>query len=621
MTLLHSIAAIGALYHLVVASRLLTWFGVFVPPHQHRAVSLLLALLLIFIPRQQSSRLRTSFGWAVLALGVAGVGYVVVAQDAILNYGQYGYLDPVGVVLALFTAVAVLEAVRRKAGIVLPGVIVFFAGLTVFQPYLPGLLHGKGYALDRLTYSIYVGSGGIFGTPLGVASTVLMTFVVFGRLLEVSGAGRWFIRLTMCLVGWSVGGAAKVAVLASALFGMVSGSPSANIATIGVVTIPLMTRSGYPPRVAAAIEATASTGGQLMPPVMGAVAFIMAETLAIPYGRIAAMAAIPASLFFVVLLMSAHVEAAKRGVPALKREDLPGPVAVFREGWFYLVPFAVLLYLLVWRTFPPEMAGIISAVALVPVSFTAPERDAHLTPSRIWRALGEGVQAWLPIAAVTAAVGILIGSLELSGLGVKFSGFILDLSGGSLAATLVLVGAASFVLGMGLDSIPSYLTLTVLAAPALVQLGVPVEIAHLYVLYWGMSSFITPPTCLAVYVACAISGSNIWETGWEAVRFGIAAYIVPFAFVYHPGLLGRGTAVEVVGTVALALVVAAALTGALRGYLTRLLPPGSRVALGVGSILMVGPVGWMTIAGLLMILGGAVLGAVRRSHVADAVRV
>jgi TRAP transporter 4TM/12TM fusion protein len=617
--LLRALAGVAAIYHLAIASRALTWVGIFVPPMQHRAVSLLTALLLVFLPGlSRRAPRRAWMDGLFLSLGVIGVGYVALAQDAILDYSQYGYLDPPGVALALASVVAILEAVRRKIGLALPVIIVFFALITIFQAHLPGVLYGKGYALDRLTYSVYVAGAGIFGTPLGVAATILITFIVFGRLLEASGAGQWFVRLTMCAAGWTTGGAAKVAILASALFGMVSGSPSANIATVGVVTIPLMVRSGYPARVAAAVEATASTGGQFMPPVMGAVAFIMAESLAIPYSHVAMMAALPALLYFAVLFISVHLEAARRGLPALPRHELPRVRTVLKEGWFYAVPFAVLLHLLLVRSYPPDTAGLVAALALVPVSFLAGDARLHLTPARIWRALTESMGSWLPVAAVTAAVGILIGALELSGLGVKFSAFIVDVSGGSRLATLVLVGLGSFVLGMGLDSIPAYLTLTVLAAPALMSLGLPLEVAHLFVLYWGLSSFITPPTCIAVYVACGISGSRVWETGWEAVRLGIAAYLVPFAFVYHPALLLRGTLTEVLLAVPLALIASAAMAAALRGYARGPLVIAWRLLLASGAMLILAPQAWTTIAGTVIVIVSVFAARARRPAASSA---
>lgn len=598
------ISGVAAVYQLLVASRLLTVFGIFVPAPQHRAISLLFALTLIYFGRSISGSKRSGhLAWydaLLLALGLVGVGYVALDYDAMLNYSLYGYLDTLGITLALLAAVAILEAARRMTGWVLPALIVAFLLAARYQNYLPGLLHGKGFALDRLTYSIYVGSAGIFGIPLGVAVTILITFIIFGRLLEESGAGQWFIRLAMCLTGWTIGGPAKAAVMASGFFGMISGSPAANVATTGAITIPLMKRIGYPARFAGAVEAVASTGGQFMPPVMGAVAFIMAEWLGIPYVRVVGMAFLPAILYFVVLFMSVHFEAGKRGLEAVARQDLPPIWGVLREGWFYAIPIAVLLYFLLGLRYPPEMAALLSSFVLIAMSFLARDKALHLTPGRIWQAMAGGVQNWLTVAAVTAAVGMLIGSLELSGLAIKFSAFMVELSRGNLLATLVLVGLASFVLGMGLDSIPAYFTLTVLAAPALVQLGVPAEVAHLFVLYWGMASFITPPTCIAVYVACGISESKVWETGWEAVRLGLAVYLVPFAFVYNQALLARGSLPEVLLASGTALAGAILLAAGARGYAWRVLGLAQRLLVAAGGLFLIAPGVWTILVGLAL---------------------
>jgi TRAP transporter 4TM/12TM fusion protein len=594
------LAGIAALYQIVVASRAPTFAGVFVPAFQHRAIGLLFGLVLIYGGLLRDAAAGRRERWLdrlLLVMSLVGVGYAALRYDAILHYSQYGYLDAWGIALAAMTGLVVLEAVRRTTGWVLPAIIVTFLLITMFQAHLPGLLHGKGYALDRLAYSVYVGTAGIFGMPLGVAVTIVVSFIVFGRLLELSGSGAWLIRLSLSVAGATTGGAAKVAIVASGLFGTISGSPSANVATIGTITIPLMRANGYPARFAGAVEAAASTGGQFMPPVMGAVAFIMAEALGIPYARIIGMAAVPALLYFAVLFMSVHFEAGHRGLAPLARRDLPRAADVVRDGWFYLIPIGALVYFLLGRNYPPELAALLSGLVLVPVSFLAGDPACRLTPTRIWTALATSARSWLPLVVITAAVGMLIGALELSGLGVKFSGAIVQLSAGNLLVTLVLVGVASLVLGMGLDSIPAYITLSVLAAPALVDLGVAREVAHLFVLYWGLASFITPPTCLAVYVACSISGSSAWDTGWEAVRLGIAAYLVPFAFVYNPALLGRAPALAIVIQAVTALVAATLVAAALRGYAWRPLRPVPRLLLAVAGSLLISPIPWLELAG------------------------
>lgn len=602
------IAGLLALYQMIIASRLLTWFGIFISAPQHRAISLFFVLLLVFCYRSPKGEIREAkLSWhdiLFLSIGLIGIGYVAFNYAAIIEYGAYGYLDLIGIILALFAAFSLLEASRRVAGIIFPLLIITFLLITLFQNYLPGLLYGKGYAIDRLTYSFYAGGAGIFGIPLGVATTILISFIIFGQLLEESGGGRWLIRLALSLTGWTAGGPAKVAVVASGFFGMISGSPTANVAMTGAFTIPLMKKTGYPAKFAGAVEAVASTGGQFMPPVMGAVAFIMAEWLNIPYARIVRMALIPAILYFLILFMSVHLEAKKTGLQPIPRHEITPLLTVFKEGWFYPIPIFALIYFLLVKRYPPEMAIMASLPFLIAISFLSPDKNHHLVPSHIWKALLKAVKTWLTVGVITATVGMMISSLELSGLGIKFSRFMVDLSYGHLLPALIMVGIASFILGMGLDSIPCYIILTILAAPTLVTLGIPVEEAHLYVLYWGLASFITPPVCLAVYVACGISGSEMWETGWEAVRLGIAVFIVPFAFIYNPALLGRGSLGEVIIGVATALGGACLVAVAVRGFARRPLGWLARSLTLIGGLFLIAPGVWTIIIGVVLgILG------------------
>ncbi len=597
------IAGLCGLYELIVASRVLTWFGFYLPAPRHRAISLLFALFLIFALRSPSGDTRmprlTWYDLIFLGCGLIGAGYVAFNYEAILDYSSYGYLDTLGIVLVTFLAISLFEASRRLTGWWLPLMILFFAAMTVFQNYLPGALYGKGYSIDRLGYSFYVGNSGIFGTPLGVAVTIIITYIIFGRLLQQAGGGKWFINIALSVTGWMRGGPAKATVVASCLFGMISGSPSASVATIGVVSIPMMMSVGYPARFAGAVESVAGVGGQFMPPVMGAIAFIMAEWLSIPYAKIAIAAFFPALLYYLVLYASIHFEANRLNLKAIPRSELPSFLSNFKKGWFYTLPLATLIYFLVFRGYPPEMAGILSILVLIAVSFLAPEKENHLVPKQIWQALVGGAKSWIITAGVTASVGMLIGSLELSGLGIKFSAFIISLSQGNLLLTLLLVGFGSLILGTGLDSIPCYMTLAVLTAPALVQLGVDPMTAHLFIIYWGLAAHITPPSCTPVFVACGISGGKIWETGWEAVRLGIAVYVVPYAFVYNPALLAKGTFMEITLAFITAAIGAVLMAAAIRGFTNQKLPWWSRVLAFGGGLLLIGPTTLLTtISGL-----------------------
>jgi TRAP transporter 4TM/12TM fusion protein len=395
------------------------------------------------------------------------------------------------------------------------------------------------------------------------------------------------------------GGPAKATIVASCLFGMISGSPSASVATIGVISIPMMMSVGYPAKFAGAVESVAGVGGQFMPPVMGAIAFIMAEWLNIPYSQIAIAAFIPALLYYIVLYASIHFEAKRLDLKAIPRSELPSFGSNFKKGWFYILPLATLIYFLVIRSYPPETAGIYSILVLVGVSFLAPEKEKHLMPKQILRALVGGTKSWIITAGVTATVGMLIGSLELSGLGIKFSSFILSLSQGNLFLTLLLVGVGSFILGTGLDSIPCYMTLAVLTAPALIELGIAPMTAHLFIIYWGLAAHITPPSCTPVFVACGISGGKIWETGWEAVRLGIAVYIVSFAFVYNPALLTKGTPGEILASFITAVIGSILVAASVRSFAVGETSWWVRSLGFIGGLLLIGPTTiWTTLSGL-----------------------
>ena len=605
-------ATIVVLYQIMIVGQLAAMAGLFVPQQVHRAISLAAAVIIIFctVPLfRRTDGAVPLWGRAVdmLLLGAAlvSLGFVVFYNDDVLDYSMMGFLDQKGVILALLLCVPLVEAVRRTTGWTLPVIVIAMASMTLFQNYLPGLLYGRGYDLDRLLYSSYVGEAGIFGLPLSVASNIILVFLVFGALMEVGGAGDWFLKLALCATGRSRGGPAKSAVVASALFGSISGSPAANTATTGAITIPLMIRIGYKPAFAGAVEAVASTGGQILPPVMGAIAFVMAEWIGVTYQQVVIAAAVPALLYFVVLFASVHLQACRFGLKPMPREDIPVFRDVMREGWFQIVPLLALIYFLLVADYPPGMAGVLSLPLVIAVSFLSKDRANWLTPRRLVEACGIAVRSWITIVAITGFVGIMIGALELSGVGIKISNFILDLSGGNLILTMVMVGVACFILGMGLDAIPVYVTLATLMGPALINLGVSPMAAHLFVVYWGLASFFTPPLCIAVFVAVSISGAKLWETGWEAVRLGIAVFIVPFAFVLNDGLLLQGTPVHIVLNIAAALVGAVLLACGVRGWALGPLNAVGRLLAVVGGLLLIGPGIYTAIAGLAM--GGIAL--------------
>ncbi|MPY70121.1 MAG: TRAP transporter fused permease subunit [Alphaproteobacteria bacterium] len=597
------ITSIIAVYHLVIVGQAPTWLGLFLPNQIHLAISVSCALILIFTLRRAGARHDAPqdaekvdgparvpwYDWILIAMTLASTAFIIHDFENILDYGMFGALDTPGIVFALCLVIPLFEGIRRTTGWALPIIIMTFVLGTIFQELLPGLLYGKGYPLERLLYSAYVGESGIFGLPLNVAGNIVIVFLIFGALMQGAGAGRWFIDIALSLTGWSRGGPAKAAVLSSALFGSISGSPSGNAATTGVFTIPMMKDIGYKPAFAAAVEAVASTGGQILPPVMGAIAFVMAEWLEITYAEVVIAATVPALLYFLIVFVSVHLQAHKDGVAAIPRSQLPRFWPVFIKGWHYLIPIAGLIWFLIIDGYPPGMAAMYSAALIVPSSFLSKNRENWLTLPRIMLALEDGVKRWVVVAAITGSVGIMIGALELSGVGIKLSTFIVDLAGGNLYLALLLVGAASLFVGMGLDAIPAYITLATLMAPALIELGVPDIAAHLFVVYWGLASFYTPPMCIVVYVTIGISGSKVWETGWEAVRLGIAAFLIPFAFALNPALLLMSDLGHIVQATVTAAIGAVLVASGVRGYAIGHLNPVERVAMLAAGILFIAP--------------------------------
>lgn len=611
--LLRWAAGIIAVYHLCVVSQLPTWFGVFVPDQVHKAVSLCSALfvLFLFMPpdrhRQEaiSSRFRHSLDFCFLLLALAGGGFVIFFHDRILGYTLFGFLDRPGIIASSLLVISLLVAIRRVTGWVLPAIILFFICVTMFQQFLPGVLRGIGFPIEQLLFSVYVGDAGIFGRPLDVAANIVIVYLIFGALMHRCGASHWFMDMALALTGWSRGGPAKAAVLASAMFGSISGSPSGNSATTGVFTIPLMKRIGYTGAFAAAVEAVASSGGMILPPVMGAIAFLMAEWINVPYVEIVFAAAIPAVLYFFIVFFSVHLQAKKDGVAPLSTSELPSFKAVFIRGWYYLVPMLGLFYFLIVAALPPGIAGVYACLFVLGASFLSKDRSNWLLPRLFLQALEEGVTRWVVIAVITGGVGMMIGAIELSGVGLKFSRFIIDLAGGHLVLAMLFVGVVSLFVGMGLDATPAYITLATLMAPALIRMGVSDIAAHLFVIYWGLASFFTPPTCIAVFVTSGIAGSRVWETGGEAVRLGIAAFVIPFAFVFNPGLLLQGELIDMVFAIITAVFGAAFFAMGIRGYAFFALNRIQRLIVFAAACLAIAPGLFIPLAGL--VLGGSIL--------------
>jgi TRAP transporter 4TM/12TM fusion protein len=600
------IAVLMSLFHLYTAG-----FGVLGDLNQ-RAAHLMFTFVLIFLAYAASPTSRRRL--ALLDVGLAVLG-AVAAGYLLFNYeyvvSRELYITPIKPwewVLAVATVLLVLEAARRTNGWPLVIVAVAFLVYAFVGPYLPGLLSHRGVPPSKLVDQLYLTVEGIFGIALAVSSTFVFLFILFGAFLEKSGTGEFFINLSKAMVGHMRGGPAKMAVVASGFFGTISGSAVANVVTTGTFTIPLMRRLGYTRDFSGAVEAVASTGGQFMPPVMGAAAFVLAEFSGVPYLRVCVHAAIPALLYYLAVGTMVHLEAHKMGIRGLPRNEMPPFWGVLGFGWHLFLPLVGIVYFLM-QGFTPLLAGFYAVLLTIVISMV--RKATRMTPRKVYAALEAGALAALPVAAACAAAGIVIGVVNLTGLGLRFSSLIVNLSGGNLLAALILTMFASLILGMGLPTTPAYVIQAALAVPALVNMGVPVIAAHLFCLYFAVISAITPPVALAAYAGASISGGDPMRTGFIATRLGLAAYVVPYMFVYGPSLLLIGQPLEVLLAVCTATLGVVGLAVAGEGWLFARVVAWERLTALAGALLLI-KTGWMTDLAGLSLLAVVVASQLRR---------
>ena len=471
-------------------------------------------------------------------------------------------------------------------------------------------LAGLPVDVSQLAFYLVWDPGSMLGLPVLVAATIVIAFVFFGNLLFASGGSAFFTDIALTLMGRYRGGSAKIAVTASCLFGMISGSAVSNVASVGVLTIPLMRRGGYPGHVAAAIEAVASTGGQLMPPVMGAAAFLMAEFLQVPYRDVAIAATLPALLYYYALFIQADLLAARAGLSSLNTPEVPPARKVMAQGWHFLLPFAMLIYGLFWLNWSPELAALAASGVVIVTGSVLGYGGKRLKPADILRALhGTGIVS-LDLLMITAAAGFIIGVLNITGLSFALTLMLVEVGHNSLWLLLILAAVVSIVLGMGMPTVGVYVLLAALVAPAMVKIGLSPMASHMFVMYFGMMSMITPPVALAAYAAASLAGTDAMKTGWTAVRFGWIAYIIPFLFVRSPALLLTGSLTSVLMAVFTALVGVWLICAAFAGYATRPLSMPMRIGFGIAGLLLFIPADamphgeWTDYAGLTL---GAIL--------------
>lgn len=567
-------------------------FNVYIQRGVHLAFGM--PLIFLLFPLNRKSPGVTDY---LLALASAAVfAFVAVSNDSIVMRFMYvDPLSPVQIAVAVCGIALVLEASRRTVGSVFTGLAGLFLVYMFLGRYAPGLFRHRGFNLKTVVEHLFYTDEGIFGIPVGVSSTYVFLFIMFGVFLETSGAGKFFLDLVTSGVGHFRGGPAKVALFSSAVMGTISGSAIANVVTTGTFTIPLMKKIGFEKNYAAAVEATASTGGQLMPPIMGVAAFIMAQFSGLPYAAIAGAAVIPAALYYSSAFWQIHFYAYKADIPRIPRAELPKVGAVLKGGWYYLLPLAVLVYFLV-SGYTATAAGIYGIVSILAVNliFKGPKSVSPRVLLESFMQTSKGIL--VVIGAVTAA-GIIIGAMSLTGLGANLSVAIMGIAKSNLFLALLFTALAATILGLGMPTSAAYIVCAAVLIPSLIKIGIPVMAAHFFALFYASLSVITPPVALASYAAASLAESDPWKTGWKAFKLALTSYIVPFFFVYEPALLGQGSAVSITLATISGVIGTFALAAAIEGWIFGRVPALLRLILAGAACLLIVPGIWSDLVG------------------------
>jgi len=565
-------------------------------------------LFLLFPPTRRATKDWVPWYDVILTLLSFVVGlYIAIFYPKVLF--KLGVISPDKVILGTIAIFLILEGVRRIVGWLLVFLGLLFILYARFTWLVPGIFNGPGISWDWLSTYLFLDPTALLGLPMAVTAVVVMPFILFGNFLFGVGGGRLLTDTAMAGFGRFRGGPAKIAVVASSLFGTISGTAVSNVAAVGVVTIPLMKETGYKPHLAGAIEAVASTGGQLMPPIMGVTAFIMAEFTGIPYPQIAIAALLPSILYYVVLFIQVDLEAGKTGIRGLPSDQLPRLKGVIGRSWLFLIPISVLVYTLFILYISPGKAALIAGFSILFISFF--QSQTRFRISWILEALEATGEALLEIGVIVALAGLIIGIINYTGMGFLLTMCIVELCGGNVYVLLVIIALIGLILGMGMPTAAVYVLLAVSLGPALIQLGISAMAAHLFIQYVGMLSLFTPPIAFAAYTAAAIAGADAMRTGWTAMRLGIIIYIVPFLFVFSPALLLKGSLGEILLAAITAIFGCVTLSAALTGYLFRKLYPVKRILMVLAGIgLLIPTSGQLFMFGLFTDTIGGVLASV-----------
>ena len=580
-------------------------------------------LAIVFLTTRADRTVRGPVPWydAAAALVAVATLAATIASFQFLHEDVVGFRGWQAIAVGTVLVPLTLEALRRAAGYTLLVVVLAFIGYAFVADAIPGSLKGTPIELDNFFIYLAFDPTAIFGTPMIIGTQIVIVFILFGQLLVKTGGGEFFTDIAMAAMGRSRGGAAKIAVVASALFGSISGSAISNVASTGVITIPLMRRSGYTPVQAGAVEAVASTGGQFMPPIMGAAAFLMAEYLEVPYSDVVVAAIIPALLYYFAVFVEVDLIAARDHVRVVEGE-LPRVSRVLTEGWQFLVPFAVLLVDMFYFVDEAHHAALYASAAVILFGAARGYKGQRMTPRALWDAMCETGSIMVELLAILAAAGIVIGILNYTTLGFAFTLALAKLGGGNLAVLLVIAAVASIVLGMGMPTSGIYVLLASLIVPALIETGVVPMGAHLFILYFGMMSMLTPPVCLCAFTAGSIARADPMQIGFAAMRFAWPAYIVPFLFCVAPTLLMVGAPAEILFDAATAFIGVYLVSVAMVGFFVRRLNVVARLAVAAGGFASLMPAALIPsehlVNGAGILLGGGWLLcehlAMRRRH-------
>ncbi|RPE70929.1 TRAP transporter 4TM/12TM fusion protein [Pacificibacter maritimus] len=578
-------------------------------------IGMFFCVLFLTFPMRHSEALRVPVhDWVFSAISLGtGIYFASIAGD-IINRGWDFEAPILPTLAALALFVLILEGLRRTGGTVLFYICLVFAVFPIVADYMPGLLWGSQYTPRETLSAFVMGSGAIVGVPVQVVSELVIGYLLFGAALTVTGGGKFFMDFASALLGQARGGPAKVSIISSGLFGSLSGSVVSNVISTGAFTIPTMKRCGYPPHYAGAVEACASTGGSIMPPVMGAAGFIMASFLNVPYATVVSAAILPAVLFYAALLLQVDAYAARNGLAGLPKEELPDLGKTLRKGWPHLVGVLMLVGLILFaqmeRSAPFISAGFMLTFAIL------------RSPKQTWTLLAETVleagRSSAYLYGILAGIGLIVGSLSITGVGSSVSRELVFAAGDNVYLLLVFGAITSFVLGMGMTASACYIFLAIILGPALTQQGLDIVASHLFILYWGMLSYITPPVALAAVVAAGIAGSGNLRTGMKAMRLGSILFILPFAFVLNPALILRGDLWEILQSVGTAGVAIWLIACAFEGYLHFIgrLPQLVRVLSGGAGLCLLVPEARTDILGLGLCLCVVIFGVISRKRTA-----